>query len=382
MKILQRYVVSAYLSAFALAMLVLTFVLSVGLLVKATELMVKGLPPEMVLRFLAVSMPESLTFTIPLASLVSALLVFGRLSADGEINAMKACGVNLWSVMRPPALFGVLMAVLCLFVNYEIAPRSHLARRDMRTLVGAGAGLKLLEPGHFIDFPGMKIWFSRREGDLLQDLLIFDRSQGGRNREVRAESARVVVQGNDLHLDMYRVRIEPVSDTEPGVATAARLTHILPDAMKPRAYRPSIKDYRFAELRGHIARLEAAVRESRADMQKDADGSPHSAKAQALLLQDRMQQLSSTRTEWHRRITLAVAACAFVLLGMPLGIRAQRRESTIGVAIGLVVTLLYYLLVISADALAKRPEFHPHLLTWVPPCLCVALSCWLAARHQ
>jgi len=95
-----------------------------------------------------------------------------------------------------------------------------------------------------------------------------------------------------------------------------------------------------------------------------------------------MQQLSATRTEWHRRITLALAACAFVLLGMPLGIRAQRRESTIGVAIGLTVTLLYYLLVISADALAKRPEFHPHLLAWVPPCLCLALACWLAARHQ
>jgi lipopolysaccharide export system permease protein len=274
------------------------------------------------------------------------------------------------------------MALLCLYVNHEIAPRSHLARRDMRTLAGAGAGLKLLEPGHFIDFPGMKIWFSRRDGDVLQDLLIFDRSQGGRNREVRAESARVVVQGNDLHLDMQRVRIEPISDTEPGVATATRLTHILPDAMKPRAYKPTIKDYRFAELSAHIASLEALVRESRAELREASGNSRRSAEAQLLILRDRMQQLSSTRTEWHRRITLAVAACAFVLLGMPLGIRAQRRESTIGVAIGLVVTLLYYLLVISADALAKRPEFHPQLLAWVPPCLCVALSCWLAARHQ
>ena len=73
MRLLQRYVTGSFLSAFLLGMLVLTFVLSIGLLVKATELVVRGLPLALVARFLLVSLPQSFTFTVPLAALVSAL---------------------------------------------------------------------------------------------------------------------------------------------------------------------------------------------------------------------------------------------------------------------------------------------------------------------
>ena len=75
MNILQRYVAKSYISAFFLGMVVLTFVLSIGLLVKATQLVIKGLDPKLILNFLLVSIPESFSFTIPLAVLVSALLV-------------------------------------------------------------------------------------------------------------------------------------------------------------------------------------------------------------------------------------------------------------------------------------------------------------------
>ena len=112
----------------AMGMVVLTFVLTIGLLVKATQLVIKGLAPELILNFLAVSIPETFSFTIPLAVLVSALLVFGRLSSDGEMSAMKACGINLWTVVFPMVLFGIALAALSIFVNSSIAPRGYHAR--------------------------------------------------------------------------------------------------------------------------------------------------------------------------------------------------------------------------------------------------------------
>lgn len=395
MKILQRYVASSYLSAFLLGMIVLSFVLSVGLLVKATELVVKGLSPRLVLQFLAVSVPESFTFTIPLSALVSALLVFGRLSADGEINAMKSCGINLWSVMLPPAVFGLLMSGLCMFVNNEISPRSHQARRNMSAMAGADAGLKLLEPGHFIqDFPDMTFWFARREGDVLHDLIIFDRSQAGRNREIRAERAKVIVQGRDLLLEMQQVRVEPFSDTQPGAATATRLTHIIPDALRPRRYKRDSEDFRFREMVSHIRATEAELHEVTSALRSNestSDGNAEvkeestadfSDKEMELLHRDKVIELSQLRTELHRRFALAMATFAFVMLGMPLGIRAQRRESTIGIAISLGVTLLYYVLLIGVDSLSKLPEWRPHLLVWFPSILCLGLSVGLIRRNQ
>ena len=376
MRLLQRYVTGSFLSAFLLGMLVLTFVLSIGLLVKATELVVRGLPLALVARFLLVSLPQSFTFTVPLAALVSALLVFGRLSADGEISAMKSCGVDLFQVMLPVAGLGLLMSVLSVYINNEISPRSHFARRSLSASAASGAGLKLLQPGLFIqDFPGMTFWFARREGDELFNLLIFDKSRGNKNREIRAERARVEVDGEDIRLDMRHVRIEPFSDTQPGAVTADRLTHVIPGAMKPRVYKPTVASIPRGELQTLVRDLQHEA------VALDRDATVRSAERDLARI-DLRKRISAARTELHRRLALGFAPLVFVLLGMPLGIRSQRRESNVGIAISLAVMVLYYSLLIVTKSVAKRPEFHPHLLSWLPTLVCGALAAVLIWRHR
>jgi lipopolysaccharide export system permease protein len=376
MKILQRYVTSSFLAAFLLGMLVLTFVLSVGLLVKATELVVRGLAPSLVAQFLLVSIPQSFTFTVPLAALVSALLLFGRLSADGEISAMKACGVNIWRVMLPLAGLGVLMSLLSIYVNNEISPQSYLARRSLTAMAGSGVGLKLLQPGHFIqEFPGMTFWFARREGNELFNLLIFDKSKNNSNREIRADRALVEVRGEDIWLDMHQVRIEPFSDTQPGAVTADRLTHIIPDAMKPRGYKPTVASFRFDALTRNVQELRAEETATVVDALRNPT-------ERELALADVRKRLSLARTEFHRRIALGLAPLVFVLLGMPLGIRSHRRESNLGIAISMGVMVLYYSLLIVTKTLAKRPEYYPHLLIWVPTVICGVLAFILIRQNR
>ena len=376
MRLLQRYVTGSFLSAFLLGMLVLTFVLSIGLLVKATELVVRGLPLALVARFLLVSLPQSFTFTVPLAALVSALLVFGRLSADGEISAMKSCGVDLFQVMLPVAGLGLLMSVLSVYVNNEISPRSHFARRSLSASAASGAGLKLLQPGLFIqDFPGMTFWFARREGDELFNLLIFDKSRSNKNREIRAERARVEVDGEDIRLDMRHVRIEPFSDTQPGAVTADRLTHVIPGAMKPRVYKPTVSSIPRGELQTLVRDLQYEAGAL------DRDATVRSAERDLARI-DLRKRISAARTELHRRLALGFAPLVFVLLGMPLGIRSQRRESNVGIAISLAVMVLYYSLLIVTKSVAKRPEFYPHLLAWLPTVVCGALAAVLIWRHR
>ncbi len=376
MRLLQRYVTGSFLTAFLLGELVLTFVLSIGLLVKAAELVVRGLEPALIARFLLVSLPQSLTFTVPLAALVSALLVFGRLSADNEISAMKACGVNLWQVMLPVAGLGALMSVVSVHINNEISPQSHFARRSLSASAASGAGLKLLQPGLFIqDFPGMTFWFARREGNDLFNLLIFDKSRNDKNREIRAERAHVEVRGDDILLDMRQVRIEPFSDTHPGAVTADRLTHVITDAMKPRVYKPTVSSIRKGEIQTMIADLQAEA----AALESAETGLPAERE---LARADLRKRISMARTELHRRLALGLAPLVFILLGMPLGIRSHRRESNIGIAISMAVMVLYYSLLIVTKSFAKRPEFHPHLLAWLPTLVCVVLAAVLIRRNR
>ena len=376
MNLLQRYVTRSFIISFLLGMMVLTFVLSIGLLVKATELVVRGLPVSMVGHYLLVSAPQSFTFTVPLAALTGALLVFGRLSSDSEISAMKACGVNTWMVMRPPMLIGVLLSVFSVYVNHEIAPRSHFARRSVNAMVKSGAGLKLLQPGQFIrDFPGMTFWFARREDNVLHDLLIFDKTKDNSNREIRAESALVEVRGDDIWLDMRHVRIEPFSDTQPGAVTADRLTHVIPGAMMERPYNPKMTSLRHGELKRHVAALQREAEILRADNHRKP-------RERDLALRDIQERTSQARTEFHRRFALGLAPLVFILLGMPLGIQSHRRESNVGIGISMAVMVLYYAFLIIADALAKRPNLYPHLLVWLPTLVCGILAVFLIRRNR
>ena len=91
--------------------------------------------------------------------------------------------------------------------------------------------------------------------------------------------------------------------------------------------------------------------------------------------------LSDIRTEFQKRWVFAFASLCFVLVGVPLGIRAQRRESSVGMAISLVTALAYYLVVILMMSFSKRYYLHPDVLIWLPVALCAALSAYLVPKN-
>jgi lipopolysaccharide export system permease protein len=400
--ILQRYVSRSYVAAWLLAMLVLSFVLSIGLVVKAAQLVVKGLPISLVLHFLWISFPESLTFTVPLASLVSALLLFGRLSADGEISAMRACGINIWRIMAPLVAFGLALAALSTYINGVVAPYGSRERHDLLNSTTRSKDLlKLLEPGHFIrNFNGVDLWFESQDGDVLNNLLILEKTKSGMTRETRCEKATLEPQeSGDVIIDMNNVRITPFSASQPGTATVGHLRVTIKDAIQKRTWRRKVADLGNAEIRTRIAELapgggvpleEALTDQEKAHARRDwAKRRGHNPdnnldeEETAEAYQEAAPRIrSSLLTELSRRFSFGLAPLAFLLLGMPLGIRTSRRESNIGIAISLCVMLVYYGFMVAAKTLADYPALRPHIIVWAPTVFCFILSAILVRRNQ
>ena len=385
MKTLERYVFGAFLSSFFLAFLVLSFVLTVGLMVQIVRYMLQGIPADLVGRFAFVSFPETLQWTIPLALLVASVLVFSRLSADSEIAAMRACGVNLLTVMRAPLLFALFCTVMGLFVNNEIVPRGHQIRRDLARRISVGAGLELLEPGRVIDdFPKVKIYFEEKEGNWLRDLIVLDFSNPRVDRMITASKALVTSEGRDVVLDLHGMTVDPLDENNPGMARATRFQYRVKDALKDRTYKRREKDFRFFEILSEIRLAKADVKDPQAAAERRArEGRAKGAVAKELKLVKKSlkSQLSNLRTEFQKRFVFAFASICFVLVGVPLGIRAQRRESTIGIAIALVTALGYYLVVILMMSLEKNYAARPDLLIWLPVAVCAALAAALIPKN-
>lgn len=370
MKTIDRYVFGSFLSSFTLAFLVLSFVLTVGLLVQIVGLILDGLPMSFVGHFALVSFPETLQWTMPLALLVSSVLVFSRLSADSEIAAMRACGINLLSVMKGPFLFAVLCTLLGFYINNEVVPRGHELRRQLKTKVSVDTGLDLLEPGRVIEeFPGIKFYFGSKEGNWLHDVVVMDYSQKV-ERMITASKALVTCEGTDIHLELYQMTIDPVDEEHPTMAQAARFPYVVKNAIKKKTYSKKTKDLCFSELL-------RAIREEKVKA-RTASGDSRVKGTEKNL---RRRNLSEMKTEFSKRFVFALASLCFVLVGIPLGIKAQRKESTIGMAISLAISLGYYVLVILALSLDAHFRLHPEYLMTMPVFICLLLAGRLVAKN-
>lgn len=80
------------------------------------------------------------------------------------------------------------------------------------------------------------------------------------------------------------------------------------------------------------------------------------------LLQQKMKMVVSA----NERLALSLSCFAFTILGIPLGMKSRRKESSIGVLVSLGVVFLFYLFIIVADSLVQNPQFHPDLIIWCP----------------
>lgn len=348
MRILHRHLFNSYLIAFFSTLLVITFVMSIGGLFKVADLLARGVAWRPIVQIFLLGLPPAISFAVPVSSLTACLLLFGRLSSDNEIGAMKACGISMWQIISRPLLIAAGMALVCLYINTEVAPRCHLLQRSAIARIGVESPLEFLEEGRFIqDFNGLKIFIGKRRGQELTNVRINDLRKPGIHREIRAMEGTVVSNSvKELVLQLRVVRVEPFLDDRPGAAYFDRWTLRVPSPMNTGKYKTKSADRTLVELMRGIYRVSEEYPE--------------------LSAEDLARQKSVLQVELHKRLVLALCSITFVLLGVPLGTKAHRKESSIGIAMSLGLLSVFYLFVILAQAMAKYPVYQPHWINWVP----------------
>ena len=277
MRILHRYIAQNLVSTFLTSLVVLSFVMMVGLLFKATRYIAGGASFMSVVQFIGFGFPGTLSMSIPISALVSTMLVFGRLSADSEISAMRACGVSMRRIMLTPFLLGIALSAICFHITGSVAPESAYARRTFRNIIKTSDVLAVIQPGKSIaGLPGLgpdtSVFVGTRTNDWLYNVRIQEplKNTGG-IRDIKAESAHVIQQTNGtVRLEMFKVVMSPLSENRPGVGQAESVNYILGDDYASKTELPPrrIKDTPSRELdvalKGrwdHVQGLEKRIRE-------------------------------------------------------------------------------------------------------------------------
>ena len=76
----------------------------------------------------------------------------------------------------------------------------------------------------------------------------------------------------------------------------------------------------------------------------------------------------------NRRAALSVAPLVFSLLGATLGLRIRRGGRSVGVLLTLIVVIVYYLLSLLGESLARAGTISPYVGPWLATIFILALS--------
>ena len=132
-------------------------------------------PIATVLAFMALVLPFSLTFTIPWGFLTALLLVFGRLSADNELVALKSNGVSIPRICIPGACAGGHPFGNCFWINIEVAPRAEQQMTKTIVDIATSNPAALFRADQVVDqVPDRRVDVGGEEATRLKNLIVFE----------------------------------------------------------------------------------------------------------------------------------------------------------------------------------------------------------------
>lgn len=364
-RILDRYVGRQIMTSACFAIMIILIILILGNVFKEilSELAKRpDLSLMFVFKFIGLVVPIALSLAIPFSFLTAILLTFGKLSADSEMVSMRMAGLSLGRICLPVTFISLFFTVICAWINLSLTPWAKSEMEGMKdTLINKAKRDPMLlvqDQKVMADFPDYLLYANKEDGTLKNFQMV--KSVGGTpvaialasqaDMRVDLESDELIVEMTDANLLVQGGGDDFMEESQP------IFTELFPTGI-------SLARFKKAEQRLQPENLGFFP------LMQMVTGGELEEKTHASLM-----------TELSMRLAFSVSCITFALVGVPLGITAQRRETTAGFVFSLLIAVVYYVLLTMAQMRREEPELYPHILVWIPNILFIGLGIALFLR--
>jgi LPS export ABC transporter permease LptG/LPS export ABC transporter permease LptF len=333
--------------------------------------------PQQVAYLFALVVPQALPFAIPLGVLVGTLIALSRMSADGEITAMRAAGIPGRRVLPPIAVFGVLAMLVTATASLWLTPWSIRERYRVLNQLIASELTADVQPRVFAEqFPNQILYVAdvkevapgsttRWRKIFLADITPPETRPKGPSEQ--GDSPMLTLATDALAVpDVPNNRIQLLLHNANNYVAGKEakdyvVKTLISDQRALQASRP-------AERQVSRPAVEMDTRPLYRFAYRPNDGDP--------------RQILDGRIELHQRFALPLACLLLALSGIPLGITSRRASKSAAVVMTVAIAFGYYLGLIGLISLAGQSKLPPGIAVWLPNSACAIFGLVMLVRLE
>lgn len=343
-KIIDRYIFKELIDPFLFGLFSFSLILSASMilfeLVRAVVL--SGMPLLVALQLFIFRLPTVVVYIFPMATLLAALLGFGRLSKDSEITAFRASGISLFRLIVPVLALGLMISVVNLVFNEIVVPEANQAAKNL-LLETSTKKAPRVEENVFV--PEMergalrRIFYARRmKGKQLEGVIVSEFTDGRLSQIINAKTAQYIPERSTWQFNDGTV-------------------YLLSEVGE---YRHLIKfDQQYVAIKYTPADLSTG--------DKSPDDMSIGELREFIKLKEKMGvKVVDHKIQLNFKMALPFASLVFALLGAPLGLSPRRASSSIGLGLSIIVIFVYYVLIFTSFAFGELEWISPFLSAWLP----------------
>lgn len=362
--VIIRYVFKELLLYFSVSFLFFFMIFFCNqILLYFEELLKKHVPFESAMRLMLYSLPVVISQSAPFATLVGFLMCLGRIMSDNEILIFRASGQSYAIVMIPVLILGMLISIASFFVNDYLLPVGNIKfNRLKREIVASNPGVEM-EPNSIKFLNKSIIVIGDVNDEKISDLVFFDDSA--------RDSQKIIVAGKSEMLSAKKEGVLLQLNMKDAVVTNLDTKNRRNfDVLDSSSSTLNILDSQIIDTHSTIAPHEMTSYDLARKIRRFKEMDGYSKR-----------QLNNYRMVFHKKFSSPFGSIFFALLAMPLAlIFGKHNGQTICLIFGLVISVLYWAMMIIGQMFSLRIGIDAFVAMWLPDALIGVIGLLLYIR--